>query len=248
MKELEKSSPFGINISKDSKNRPSLTDIWREAGSPAGKEVWRWTETAEAQGFISATCRFLNLAKNEVIASKRGKSGGSFGHLQIALEYAQYLDPRLAVLVNEVFIERVAEEKNPDLILDRAVDTYKKKGKSDGWIGERLKGKASRINFTKTLHSHGVAGIGFKNCTNAIYEPLWGGNASLIRTKKGLNEGANTRESMTEVELAAVGLAELLAKQNIENSGIFGNKKCEAECLRTGKFVAQAVIQSQKNL
>lgn len=241
-------TPFGYQIAKDGHGKISLTDLWRSAGSPDGKEVWRWTETQEAKAFIDASCKILNLAKNEVIAIKRGKSGGSFGHKQVALEYAQYLSPELAYAVNQMFFERLEEEKNPDLTLDRAIDGYKKKGKSEKWISERLKGKATRLSFTKTLSEHGVKGTGFKDCTNAIYQPLWGGNASLVRTKKGLPEKSNTREAMNEVELAAVGLAELLSQQNIENNNIFGNTKCMAECLRTSNIVAQAVKHSQKNL
>lgn len=239
-------TPFGYQIAKDNKGRISLTDLWKSAGSPDGKEVWRWSETQEAKAFISATSKILNLAKNEVMFAKRGRSGGSFANKQIALEYAQYLSPELAYAVNQMFFERLAEEKNPDLILNRAVDTYKKKGKTEDWIGERLKGKAARLNFTKTLSIHGVSGIGFSNCTNAIYKPLWGGDAKLVRTKKGLPERSNTRESMSKVELAAVGLAELLASENIERLNIYGNKKCEDECLRTGTIVSQAVKQSQK--
>jgi len=36
--------------------------------------------------------------------------------------------------VNEVFFQRLEEEKNPDLIVDRAIATYKRKGKDDKWI------------------------------------------------------------------------------------------------------------------
>lgn len=249
MKDITTASPFGYQIARDEIGRISLTDIYKAAGSPSKKDPSTWQQRDSAIELITTVCQILNTPKEGVLKSKRGKhGGGTFGHKQIALAYAKYLDPKLHVAVNQIFFERLEEEKNPDLILNRAVETYKKKGKTEDWIGERLKGKAARLNFTKTLSVHGVSGIGFGNCTNAIYKPLWGGDAKLVRNKKGLPEKSNTRESMSKVELAAVGLAELLAANNIEKLNIYGNAKCEAECFKTGNFVAQAVINSQKNL
>lgn len=247
---LSSQSPFGFNVGKDSKGRISLTDIWKNFGGASKKDPGTWKTRESASEFIDyiVNSNPPEMGGLKAMVSKSGNNGGTYAHRQIALAYAKWLSHEAHEFVNNVFFERVAEEKNPDLILDRAVDTYKKKGKSDTWIGERLQGKATRINFTNSLASHGVKGNGYKECTNAIYEPLWHGDASIIRLKKGISKTANTRESMTTIELAAVRLAELIASENIEKSGIFGNQKCAIECKRTGRFVAQAVINSQKNL
>ena len=94
----------------------SLTDLWKAAGNPKNKEPKYWLRNDQTVGFISALSRFLKVSENHLIRVKRGKSGGTYAHAQVALEYCQYLDPKLAVAVNEVFFERVEEEKNPDLI------------------------------------------------------------------------------------------------------------------------------------
>jgi len=238
---MEELTPFGFNISTDSKGRFSLTDLWKEAGSDKQKTPAKWQESKPVQDFIKTAARFLNVGISDVIDSKRGKSGGSYGHKQILLEYAQYLSPELAVVVNEVYFQRLEEEKNPQLAIDRAVKTWERKGKTAEWISTRLNGKAARLVFTHTLSSHGVKGVGFSDCTNAIYKPLWGGSAALVRVKKNLPEKSNTRENMTTTELLAVSLAEALASDNIKKHDIFGNTNCRNECFRTGSIIADAV-------
>ena len=84
--------------------------------------------------FFQSAEKFLNVGKSHIIKTKRGKGGGTYGVKQVALEYAQYLDPDLAVLVNEVFFQRIEEEKNPDLIAQRYFKAYQRKGKSNEWI------------------------------------------------------------------------------------------------------------------
>lgn len=226
----------------------SLTDLWKEAGSDKQKTPAKWQETETAIGFIAATCKILNIAKNDVLKSKRGKNGGTWGHKQIALEYAQYLDPKLAVLINQVFFERVEEEKNPDLIIDRGIKTYEKLGKAPAWIDERIKGKLTRNSFTKTLAAHGVVHQGFRNCTNAIYNPLFGGSTDVVREKKGLDKTQSIRDNLSVIELAAIGLSELLAMENITKNGIKGGGKCEIACKQSSKAVANAIVQSRKSI
>lgn len=167
----------------------SLNDLWNIAGAPDAKRPNDWKATQQGSEFIKSVCKILNADENGIIKSKRGKGGGTYGVRSVALEYAQYLDADLAVLVNEVFFQRLEEEKNPDLIGQRYLKAYQKKGKSADWTAERLKSIGTRNNFTKTLAAHGVTGEGFRDCTNAIYEPLYGGTANVIRAKKGLVKG-----------------------------------------------------------
>jgi hypothetical protein len=88
---------------------------------------------------VRVASRILNIGISDIIKSKRGKGGGTYGHKQIAVEYAQYLDEHLAVLVNEVFFQRIEEEKNPDLIADRAIATYKSGRRRDFIRKSRLR-------------------------------------------------------------------------------------------------------------
>lgn len=238
-------TPFGLNLERDDSGMFSLTDLWKFAGSDVNKSPAEWQRISTTEAFIKAVSKVLNMGIAHVIKSKRGKGGGTYAHEQIALEYAQYLDPNLAICVNELFL-------NPEAATNHAIKVWEKKGKSKSWIGERMSGVLNRKQFTDTLMIHGVRGSGFKDCTNAIYTPLWGGGAELVRLKKGLKEKANTRESMTEIELASVRLAELLAKETIEKCDAKGNAVCEKICQNSGKAIATSIIamrnNNQKNL
>jgi hypothetical protein len=248
MEELsnQQSSPFEFIIGRDKSGKISLTDIWRAAGSPSNKALKKWLELESTGSFINTACRFLKVDKDDLIKIQRGKNGGTWAHKQVALEYAQYLDPRLAVKVNQVFFERLEEEKNPDLAINRGMDTWLKKGKSEKWVQERTMGIATRKYFTKTLQEHGVTGpVGYMRCTDSIYKPLWGGGSKVVREKKQIAKGENLREHMNEVELAGVRLAELLASQNIEEKNITGNTPCANECEKTARNIAQAIIKSK---
>lgn len=225
----------------------SLNDLWAIAGSPENKDPRQWVRLPQALDFFQSAERFLNVGKSHIIRTKRGKGGGTYGVKQVALEYAQYLDADLAVIVNEVFFQRIEEEINPELIGKRYIDAYKRRGKSDDWIATRLKGIQTRNLFTDTLKSHKVIGLGYRNCTNAIYRPLFGGNASLIREKKNIvSTTANTRDCMTRTELIAVELAESLATDHIEENNVIGNRKCEIVSENASRCVAGAVSRFKR--
>ena len=239
-------TPFGFPINKDKNGNINLNDLWKASGSVANSRPSKWQETEAAKAFIDATCQILNVAKNDIMISKSGKGGGTYAHKQIALAYAKYLSPELHVFVNNVFFERLEEQKNPELAVDRAINHWKAKGKDDKWISARLKGKAERQFFTGVLAAHGVNTTGFKDCTNAIYKPLWGGGAEVVRTRKSLPEKANTRESMTSLELMAVQLSEHLAGENIERKNIRGNERCAKECFRSSSIISQAIRDAKR--
>lgn len=138
--------------------------------------------------------------------------------------------------------ERQAEEKNPDLIIQRYTETYKKRGMSEEWIAKRIQSLASRNIFTSTLNSHGVVNIGYRNCTNAMYVALYGVPATEIRKRKGLQEKANLRDSMTPLELSAISFAEMLATDDIKKNRRFGNEECALSSNIAGRHVSNSIL------
>jgi hypothetical protein len=225
----------------------NLNDLWKAAGSPENKDPKQWKRLPDTESFFTSACKILNVGKSHLIESASGKGGGTWGVRQVLLEYAQYLDSDLAVLVNEVFFQRIAEEKNPDLIVDRAISTYKKKGRDDKWIAQRLKTKGTRNEFTSCLAAHGVDKDGFRNCTNAIYTPLYGGTTAVVREKKHLPTKVNIRDNMSMEELCAVEFAEMLSRNKINANHLNGNGQCELACSDSSKQVANLLIQSKKS-
>jgi hypothetical protein len=111
------------------------------------------------------------------------------------------------------------------------------------WIAARAKGKEVRIKLTGTLARHGVNKEGFRDCTNAVYKPLFGGTASLVRKKLCVKEGANPRDAMDTFQLGAVMLAEEGADMIITKQQRHGNWQCEQACLEAGGIIANAIKQ-----
>ncbi|SEG75364.1 KilA-N domain-containing protein [Sphingobacterium lactis] len=221
----------------------SLNGLYELAGSPKNKDPRTWVKQDNVKELIHTVSEILNVTSNHIIKSKRGKGGGTEAHRQIALSYAKYLDPKLHALVNEVFFERVEEEKNPDLIVDRAITTYTKKGYSPEWISKRITGKAARNEFTSTLKRHGVSGDGYQRCTNAMYIELYGKDASGVREKKGIPQKSNIRENMSALELQAIQFAEMLAKEDIEKNRRYGNEECAMVSNQAARVIKNSINQ-----
>ena len=237
----------------------SLTDLWKEVGSPSNKRPVDWLNMDTTQQLVDTVKSLVgNQAKwvkttsadYHVVKTKKGgkQGGGTWAHKNLALAYAKYLHPKLHVLVNEVFFQRVEEEKNPDLIADRYISTYKKRGKSTEWIKQRLDGKLSRNAFTETLARHQVTGKGYGKCTNAIYKPLFGGDAIVIREKYGIEKGKNIRDNLSQVQLVAIQFSETLASDDIEKNNRTGNAQCENASRKASDAVRQALINHKRNV
>jgi hypothetical protein len=236
----------GVTIHQDEEHRVSMTDLWRAAGSPKDKRPVDWLALPSSLGFMAAACRLLKVEKSHLLKIQKGRHGATFAHPLISLEYSQAVDHDLSVVVNHSFLERQAEEKNPDLTVNRAIRNYQEKGYTDGQIRARLLGITTRKDFVSVLARHGVHKHGYRLCTNATYEPLWGGPAAHIRVRKNLPEKANTREHMSEKELVGLHLAELLAAESIETTRARGNEQCATQCRRAAQSVAQMIVAHQE--
>ena len=232
-----------ISNVKNDNGMVSITDLWKQAGSPKNKRPIDWQEKESTKEFIDALSLTFSSAKKALLKTKRGNGAGTYGHKSVALAYAKYLDPKLHALVNEVFFERVEEEKNPDLIVDRAISTYTKNGYTPEWISKRITGKTARNEFTSALKRHGLSGDGYQRCTNAMYIELYGKDASGVREKMGIPQKSNIRENMSALELQAIQFAETLAKEDIENNRRYGNEECALVSNQAARVVKNSINQ-----
>ena len=220
----------------------SLNDLWKFAGSPKSKEPKRWVLLPDPKEYIASERKAEKDGKS-VLLSKKGRSGGIYGSNRILLEYARYLDKDLAVIVNEVFLQEVAAQQNPDLYLDKYRKTYKRKGKDDAWIDERMKGVGIRKELTSTLGAHGVKGKGFRECTNASYTGLFGMNAPAIRNALQIEKKDSIRDNLSKTQLLAVSLSESLANDDIKDKHLWGVGQCSQSCHDAAHTVYGAVMQ-----
>lgn len=108
----------------------------------------------------------------------------------------------------EVGRERIEETIDPELTIDRALDTYLKKGYSEEWIHQRLLSIRVRNALTDEWQKHGVEkGREYAILTDEITKAWSGLSTRQYKNKKGLTK-ENLRDNMTDLELVLNMLAE----------------------------------------
>ena len=132
----------------------------------------------------------------------------------------------------EVGKERIDEIVDPELIIDRALETYLEKGYTREWINQRLQAIQVRKELTDTWQDHGVKeGREYAILTNEITKAWSGMTTRQYKDHKGLKK-QNLRDNMTTTELILNMLAETATK-DIANAthpqGLEENKKVAKE-------------------
>lgn len=220
----------------------SLNDLWRMLGSPKSMEPRFWQRLPETERYFESETKSLNVRKSHIIKSKRGKGGGTYATQRVFLEYARYLNKDLAVQINEVFLQEIKAQQNPELYLDKARAAYKRKGKGDEWVDKRFKGISTRNALTHTLSHHGCkTGKDFSRCTRASYEGLFGRSVPALRETLNITEKQSIRDNMSSTQLTILELSEDLAKKKIEGKNINGAKNCANTCRDASQAISQAV-------
>lgn len=104
--------------------------------------------------------------------------------------------------------ERIEETHDPELAINRALNTYLKKGYSQDWINQRLKSIEIRKALTDEWEKRGVKkGDEFAILTDDITLAWAGMSARDYKNFKGLKK-ENLRDNMTNLELVLNMLAE----------------------------------------
>lgn len=156
--------------------------------------------------------------------------------MRFALAYAEYLNGDLAMEVREVFLRyKAADPALADEMLARATP------QANEWAGKRAIGRAVRHRFTDTLQAHGVAGIGYAQCTDAQYVALFDKRAKDLKKERGLTKSGALRDAMETVELVYIAAAEQLASDRIMEEVCQGNSECRDASGRSATFIREAI-------
>lgn len=108
----------------------------------------------------------------------------------------------------EVGRERIEETIDPELIIDRALETYLKKGYSREWINQRLQAIQVRKELTDEWQDRDVQkGVEFAILTDEITRAWSGMTTRQYKKLKGLKK-ENLRDNMTTLEIVLNMLAE----------------------------------------
>ena len=109
--------------------------------------------------------------------------------------------------------ERIEETIDPELTIDRALETYLKKGYTRGWINQRLQAIQVRKELTDEWDARGVQkGVEYAILTDEISRAWSGMSTRQYKNLKGLKK-ENLRDNMTTLELVLNMLAEATTTQ-----------------------------------
>ena len=104
--------------------------------------------------------------------------------------------------------ERIEEIIDPELTIDRALDTYAQKGYPPEWINQRLQTIRARKELTDAWNAHGVQkGQEYAILTDEVTKAWSGLSTRQYKNLKGLKK-ENLRDNMSTLELALNMLAE----------------------------------------
>ncbi len=104
--------------------------------------------------------------------------------------------------------ERIEETIDPELTIERALETYLKKGYTREWINQRLQAIQVRKELTDEWDARGVQkGIEYAILTDEITRAWSGMSTRQYKNLKGLKK-ENLRDNMTTLELVLNMLAE----------------------------------------
>lgn len=151
--------------------------------------------------------------------------------------------------------ERIEEIIDPELTIERALDTYAQKGYSPEWINQRLQTIRARKELTDAWSAHGVKeGQEYAILTDEVTKAWSGLSTRQYKNLKGLKK-ENLRDNMSTLELALNMLAEATTTEltNAQNpqgleenrvvakqgGAVAGNARKEIES-KTGRRVVTA--------
>lgn len=141
----------------------------------------------------------------------------------------------------QVGSERLEEIVNPELAINRAKETYIRKGYEDTWIAQRLKTIDNRKELTDTWKERGAKDRDYAILTDEIYKSTFNMNTAQYKELKGISKTKrNLRDSMGKLELAITNLAEVTANEMHNTNNSFGLAELKDDVQEAGKITGKA--------
>ena len=143
--------------------------------------------------------------------------------------------------------ERIDETYDPEITINRALDTYRKKGYSEEWINQRLKTIDIRKEFTDELRRTGISqSKDFAILTNILTEVWSGYTVKEYKNLKGLKK-ENLRDNMSNMELVLNMLAETSSTEISKSKKEKGFKEAQDSVIEGGNIARVAKEHRKKN-
>ena len=143
--------------------------------------------------------------------------------------------------------ERVDETIDPELTIERALETYLKKGYSREWINQRLQAIQVRKELTDEWDNRGVQkGVEYAILTDEISKAWSGMSTRQYKNYKGLKK-ENLRDNMSTLELVLNMLAEATTTEisRVEEPQTFSENRKVAKRGGGVAGVARQAVEAQ---
>jgi len=146
----------------------------------------------------------------------------------------------------KVGVERIEETEDPELALDRAMETYLAKGYSKEWINQRLKSIEVRKELTDEWAERGMKqGLEYAILTNELTKAWAGKDVKEYKRYKGLKK-ENLRDNMSNLELVLNMLAEASTTEISKKKQPQGMAENKDIAQKGGNAAKQARIEIEK--
>lgn len=143
--------------------------------------------------------------------------------------------------------ERMEETMDPELIAERLISTYERKGYSREWINQRLQAISARKELTDEWNDKGVSSPSeYAILTDELTKAWSGMTTRQYKTYKGLKK-ESLRDNMSTTELVLNMLAETATKDISKVSNPKGFEESKDVAQRGGNVaaVARAALEEQ---
>lgn len=241
----------GRNVRFDENGLACLNDIWKAAGFTKNQLPGEWSRLPTTRRKMERVLELVTGKSRDykpedmrrVYRTVRGRGAATYADIRLALDYAEYLNPKLAIEVKEVFLRYKAGDATlADEVLQRA------SAEDNVWAGNRAIGRAVRVQYTGELKNRGVIEPKhYAMCTNATYQNLFGKTAREIKDAKGLPANGNPRDSMDARELAYLSASEALSVERMEDEDSQGFRECHGATSKAASAIRSAIETDRKD-
>lgn len=143
--------------------------------------------------------------------------------------------------------ERIEETIDPELTIDRALETYLKKGYTREWINQRLQAIQVRKELTDEWNSHGVKqGVEYAILTDEITKAWSGMSTRQYKNLKGMKK-ENLRDNMSTLKLVLNMLAEATTTELSKVHNPQGLQENQKIARRGGKVAGDARLAIEED-
>ena len=148
----------------------------------------------------------------------------------------------------KVGAERIDETIDPELAMERAVRTYKKKGYTDKWISQRMRSIEIRKELTDEWEKAGITeSKDFAFLTNLLTKTWSGKSIREYKDLKGLKK-ENLRDNMTNTELILNALAEVSTTEISKATNPQGKAGATKATIQGGNIARKAREDLEKQI